>query len=386
MPTLPTSFPRRFKEVRFPYEFMELYSEPLKYFGGSSSGGAAPSSAGNPFGGETVNTLWHDKKAAATDFMALSGVQENHKKDKQMITGQRNRQIHSILQSGMRGGCHDCSKHDDIMRGGLMNMMSPSTIEGANVLAGRGLRGGVMKTQAGHQYLLQRLTARIAELDTTDVDVNGVGSTNPNGDTEPSPDDEIIMDLGEYLDNIIESVSTGNIESSNVKDARGFLKSLLEGGWQIPSNQLVMLQRNLDDTVRELQGALSNKASTYALSSDRKKVTRTVLTTLERARSVVEELVKKSDLSPKERKMVVSALRPKLRQQLAAQLESQVPGRLRRVPRDGEEMNPADYMAEPDFERTYGVPARPGWYTKLAAIPGKRVLPRSVAERIAARG
>lgn len=385
MPTLPTSFPRRFTEVRFPYEFTELYSKPIKYFG-ESTGGADPSSVGNPFGGETVNTLWHEKKSGATNYMAMAGVQENHHKDKQMITGQRNRQIHSILQAGMRGGCGDCSRNEDMMRGGLMNMMSPSTIEGANVLAGRGLRGGVMKTQAGHQYLLKRLTSRIAELDTTDVDVNGVGSTNPTGESEPTPDDEIIIELGESLDNIIESVSTGNIETSNVKDARGFLKALLEGGWQIPSNQLVMLQRDLDDTVRELEGALGNKAPSYALSSDRKKVTRTVLTTLERARSVVEELVKKSDLSPKERKMAVGTLRPKLRQQLAAQLESQVPGRLRRVPREGEPINPADYMAEPNFERTYGIPARPGWYTKLAAIPGKRVLPRSVAERIAARG
>jgi hypothetical protein len=385
MPTLPTSFPRHFREVRFPYEFTELYNKPVKYFG-ESSGGAAPSSVGNPFGGETVNSMWHDRKAANTDFMALSGVKENHKKDMQMVTGQRNRQIHSILQSGMRGGCNDCSKHEDSMRGGLMNMMSPSTIEGANVLAGRGLKGGTMRTQAGHQYLLRRLTARIAELDTTGNEVNGVGDSNPNGDTETTPDDEIIMNLGEYLDNIIESVSTGNIDSSNVKDGRGFLKALLEGGWQIPSNQLVMLQRNLGETVQELQSALGNRAPTYALSSDRKKVTRTVLTTLERARSVVEELVNKSDLSPKERKMAVGALRPKLRQQLAAQLESQVPGRLRGVPRDGEPLNPADYMAEPNFERTYAVPARPGWYTKLAAIPGSRVLPRSVAERIAARG
>lgn len=385
MPTLPTSFPRHFKEVRFPYEFAELYSKPIKYFG-ESTGGAAPSSVGNPFGGETVNTLWHEKKAANTEHMALAGVHENHTKDKQMITGQRNRQIHSILQAGMRGGCGDCSKHEDTMRGGLMNMMSPSTIEGANVLAGRGLRGGVMKTQAGHQYLLRRLTARIAELDSTGVDVEGVGSTNPNGDTETTPDDELIMDLGESLDNIIESVSTGNIDSSNVKDARTFLKSLLEGGWQIPSNQLVMLQRNLGETVQELESALGNRAPTYALSSDRKKVTRTVLTTLERARSVVEELVRKSDLSPNERKMAIGALRPKLRQQLAVQLESQVPGRLRGVPRDGEPLNPADYLAEPNFERTYAIPARPGWYTKLAAIPGNRVLPRSVAERIAARG
>jgi hypothetical protein len=385
MPTLPTSLPRHFTEVRFPYEFTELYNKPIKYFG-ESTDGIDPASVGNPFGGETVNTLWHEKKSASANYMAMARVQENHHKDKQMVTGQRNRQINAILRAGMRGGCGDCSKNENMMRGGLMNMMSPSTIEGANVLAGSGLRGGVMKTQAGHQYLLKRLTSRIAELDTSSADVNGVGSTNPTGESEPTPDDEIIMNLGESLDNIIEAVSTGYIDSSNLKDARSFLKSLLDGGWQIPSNQLVMLQRDLDDTVRELEAALSNKAATYQLYPDRKRLVRTMLTTLERARTVVEDLVKKSNLSPKERKLAIGTLRPKLRQQLAAQLESQVPGRLAGVPRDSALLNPADYLAEPNFENTYGIPARPGWYTKLAAIPGNRVLPRSVAERIAARG
>lgn len=378
---MPTSFPRHFREVRFPFEFAELYDKPLKWFGEPSAVGGGVS-FGNPFGGETVNTLWHDKKEAGADYMAMAGVRENRRKDVQALLGQKNRNIHKILEGGMNGGCGDCNKHEDMMRGGLMNMMSPSTIQGANVLAGRGMRGGVMRTEAGAQFLRKRLTARIAELDTVDSDVSGIGAENPTGAEELTEDNEMLVNLGEYLDYIIEAVSTGNIDSSGVNHARGFLKSLLAGGWQIPSNQLVNLQRNLNDTVQELEASLGNKAPTYALSSDRKKVVRTMLTTLERARSAVEQLVKNSDLSPKERKMVLENYKPQLKKQLAAQLESQQPGRLRRVPR-ADEPDAEDFVDDGAFERTYAVPKRPAWYVNLRAIPGKARLPRSVAERIA---
>lgn len=381
--TMPTSFPRKFLEVRFPYEFSELYNKPVQYFGESTMTGAG-ATFGNPFGGETVNTMWHERKGHNTDFMTMSGVRENILKDAQGIMGQKNRDIRKVLQAGMSGGCSDCGKREDMMRGGLMNMMSPSTIEGANVLAGRGMRGGVMQTNAGAQYLARRLTARIAELDTADSSVNGVGAQNPNDDGELNEDDKILVSLGEYLDNIIEAVATGNIDSGGVSQARGFLKSLLAGGWQIPSNQLVMLQRNLDNTVVELEASMGNKAPTYALSSDRKKIVRNMLTTLERARTTVEQLVKNSYLAPKERKMVLEGYKPKLKQQLSAQLESQIPGRLRGF-QQGNEVADDDFVDDGAFERTYKVPKRPSWYTSLAAIPGKVRLPRVVAERIAAQ-
>ena len=385
MPTMPTSLPRHSKEIRFPQELSELNHKPVRYFNDSMHGGNIDDSFGNPFATETsVNQLWHKTKDNNVDFMAMAGVRENHKKDRQMVTGEKNRHIYKMLQNGVRGGCSDCDRHEDMMRGGLMNMMGPSTIEGANVLAGRGMTGGVMRTQAGAQYLKKRLTARIAELDTTGQDVNGVGAENPNDEEKVDEDDTVLMNLGEYLDNMIESVSTGYIESSNVKDARGFLKSLLQGGWQIPSNQLVNLQRNLDDTVRELEASLGNKASTYALSSDRKKIVRTMLTTLERARSAVEQLVKNSNLSSKERKMVLEAYKPKLRLQLESQLYSQVPNRLRSYRQEGEP--PAeDFVNDGAFERTYAVARRPAWYVSLGSIPGKARLPRAVAERIAAK-
>lgn len=381
--TMPTSFPRHFREVRFPFEFAELYRAPRRWFDGTTMNGGAASSYGNPFGGESVNSLWHENKEIRADFMAMAGVRENQRKDAQMISGQRNHNIHDILKSGAK-------KHGT-------NMMPSTTIEGAHVLAGSGavggcndcgkhddMRGGVMRTQAGAQYIRKRLTARIAELDTTDAGVNGVGAENPNDVGEPTEDDETLMNLGEYLDYIIEAVSTGNIDSSGVGHARAFLKNLLAGGWQIPSNQLVNLQRNLDETVRELTASISNRAPTYALSSDRKKVVRTMLTTLERARSAVEQLVKNSYLSPKERKMVLDNYKPQLKKQLAAQLESQVPGRLRGVPRDGEP-DDADFVNDGAFQRTYAVPPRPSWYVNLQAIPGKIRLPRAVAEKIAAR-
>jgi hypothetical protein len=290
-----------------------------------------------------------------------------------MVTGQLNRGIRTILEAGKRNG--------------NMNMMSPSTIEGAHVLAGSGnMVGGVMRTQAGAQYLQKRLTARIAELDSVSSGVAGIGSDNPTDIQEPDEDDEIIIDLGEFLDNILEAVSTGYIDNTVVTNARGFLSSLLKIGWRIPSNQLVNIQRNLDETVRELTAALGNKAPTYALTAEKKKAARTALTNMERSRSVVEQLVRNSTLSPKERKMVLEAFRPKLKQQLQTQIESQIPGRLSKYTKAGEPIvNNDELVDDGAFAEAYAVAKRPSWYVNLAAIPGSRRLPRAVAEKIASR-
>jgi hypothetical protein len=381
MPTLPTSLPHKYAEIRFPQELSELNNKPLRYFGEATGG----MSFGNPFQSQTVNTMWHDKKREESNYMAMAGVRENIRKDAQMITAAKNRRLGKVLE----GGCGMCeNRNDETVRGrginGHMNTLSPSTIEGANVLAGRGMHGGVMKTLAGAQYLRKRLTARIAELDTTDSDVNGVGSDNPNDVTELSLDDEIVVDLGQYLDDILESVATGYFDASSLASARGFLSKLLEGGWMIPSGQLVGVQRNLDESVVELEAAVSNKGNTYALTAEKKKLVRTMLTVFERARSVIRELVKNSYLSPKERKMVLQAYKPQLKKQLAVQVETQIPGRLKKERNDNVDPE-IPFVDAGAFERTYSIPKRPTWYTSLGSIPGTRRLPRAVAERIAAR-
>jgi len=383
--TLPTSFPRRFPEVRFPFEFSELYGDASRmYFNDAPMTGGAHQKFGNPFGGETVNTMYHARKHEDSNRMVGAQIVTDRVKDFQQLTNAHNSAINrQINTESVRGGCHTCEDYKD-MRGGLMNMMSPSTIEGANVLAGRGMRGGVMRTQAGAQYLQKRLTERISELDTVSSGVLGVGEEDTGDSDKITEDEDVLISLGEHLDNILDGVATGNIDSSTVNSSRAFLSGLLKTGWMIPSNQLVSVLRNVDETIQELQASLGNKAPTYQLTADKKKVARQSLTVLERAKSVVDQLVKKSYLSPSERKMVLSSFRPKLKQQLQAQLESQIPGRMDKYTRNNEPVTNIDNLVDDGaFAATYAVAKRPSWYVSLAAIPGSRRLPRQVAERIA---
>lgn len=379
---MPTSLPRNFPEVRFPWEFTELYVKPIKWFGSSSVG----MGIGAPFDGITVNTLHHKNKYEDSLRHVQERVLSNRRRQIAQETGQSNRMINRILDRGIesKGGCMSCEKDwsGGAFRNGHMNMMSPSTIEGANVLAGRGIRGGTMRTQAGAQWLRSRLTARVAELDNVSSEVAGVGDSNPLNIDEIDEDESLILDLGDYLDNILENVSTGYFDSQSISSARGFLKTLLQGGWQIPSNQLVVVQRNIDSIIEELTASLGNKAPTYALTSEKKKIVRTMLTTMNRAKTVIEELVKNSFLSPSERKMVLGSYKPKLKQQLAAQVESQIPGRLKGYKQE-EVPDENDLVDDGAFNTTYAVAKRPSWYTSLSAIPGKIRLPRVVSEKIA---
>ena len=372
--TLPTSFPRRFPEVRFPYEFTELYNVPLKYFDSPTAG----MGIGAPFDGITENTLYHKHKHADELKRVQERVLGNVRRRIYQETGQAQHRKRAVIS----GGCRSCREPD--WSGGAHKGWQdvPTTIEGAEVLAGSAMRGGVMRTEAGAQFLRERLTARVAELDTVSPEVAGVGDANPMGETEPSEDDTAVEKLGEYLDGILDSVATGYFDGGSTSFSRGFLSMLLKIGWRIPANQLVKLQRNVDDTIVELTAALSNKKQTYALTADKKKIVRTMLTVLERARSTIKELVSKSDLSPRERKMVLQNYKPKLKQQLAAQVESQIPGRLLKYQRTDEPLEGEDFVNDGAFERTYRSDTRPAWYVALDAIPGKIRLPRQVAEKI----
>lgn len=372
--TLPTSFPRRYPEVRFPYEFTELYNVPLKWFDTPTMG----MGIGAPFDGITENTLYHKNKHEDE----LKQVQERVLGDVRRRIYQETGQAQHSKRKVISGGCRSCGDPD--WSGGSHKGWTdvPTTIEGARVLCGRGMQGGVMRTEAGAQYLRERLTARVAELDTVSPEVAGVGDANPTDEKEPSEDDMAVEKLGEYLDGILDSVATGYFDGGSTTFSRGFLSTLLKIGWRIPANQLVNVQRNIDDTIVELTGALSNKKQTYALDANKKKIVRTMLTVMERARSTIKELVSKSDLSPRERKMALNAYKPKLKQQLAAQVESQVPGRLTQYQRTDEPIEAEDFVNDGAFERTYRSDTRPAWYVALDAIPGKIRLPRQVAEKI----
>ena len=133
--TLPTSFPRRFPEVRFPYEFTELYNVPLKYFDSPT----AVMGIGAPFDGITENTLYHKHKHADELKRVQERVLGNVRRRIYQETGQAQHRKRAVIS----GGCRSCREPD--WSGGAHKGWQdvPTTFEGAEVLAGSAMRGGV---------------------------------------------------------------------------------------------------------------------------------------------------------------------------------------------------------------------------------------------------
>ena len=139
-------------EVRFPSEFTARYMTPLAFFG-------APPSV---FGGAVDGVEWPPNDGFANDN-DLFHKQKQRESVEEVARAVRNRQVQRINQTTHNGREIMGGTHDE-MAGGARYGGTPTTIEGAPVLAGRGLRGGVMRTQAGRQHVVSRLQSRVGEL------------------------------------------------------------------------------------------------------------------------------------------------------------------------------------------------------------------------------
>jgi hypothetical protein len=293
---MPTSFPRWFPEVRFPYEFTALYDKPLAYFEDKPQGfqGAG---VGAPFDGISENTVYHrykhDEMLRGVQGKILSDVSRRIKQ----ITGQSNRQVahQKLEESGMLSGGVGSDAH------------STGQIEGANVLAGRGrLNGGVMRSQAGKQYLQRRLTSRIQEL-------NRIGDLSQgfpiaiNRDVDYTEEDKAVMSVGEHLDAIVDVVNeSAKLGSDSVKDSRGYVSALKEIGWRFPQNALTVMIREVGVAINALNGYM-NSGKGQAFRAESNLNAKVILNNLKKGLKLLEYLTTKSTLSPKERKMALAS-------------------------------------------------------------------------------
>ena len=314
---MPTSLPRRFMEIRFPAEFTAVYNTPEQWFSGGSSmagGGGLLGQDGHgmyspewpPRDGlsQSTNGDWHKQKHAD----ALRQVAE---KVRNLQISRMNQMTHQPYTQ-MVGAAEECC-------GGARYGGTPTTIEGANVLSGRGLRGGVMRTLAGREFVESRLKSRIRELNNIDALAEGQ-ELMPKPTMDRGEDEDVIASIGESMDALNDAFTSGGVESESVSQARNLLKALTEVGWKIPQNLITGVQRNVEEMLTTIQQVLGTANPNFVINSEKKKRVRTIFQILERCAMVMVELARVSDLSPQERKMALAALRPALTQQASSQL------------------------------------------------------------------
>lgn len=361
---MPTSFPRAYPEVRFPEEFSILYNKPKQYYPDTVRGGSffTPLVAG-----DDENSRWHILKHQEAQAQVRAMIRDEQLRRINQVTGQTRRQLrHQMVE----GGCMSCG-YDRTDRGGACDWdvmpkkpegdeafggvggfpHSTGQIEGSPVLAGRGRRmlGGVMRTQAGQQFLKNRLSARVRDLD-------GIASNVLGADFKPkaepiTEDDRALVSLGESLDIISDGVAVGNYDRSIVEAGRAFLNGLKTIGQRVPQNSITTLLRDLEELMGDILKTYDTRRTDYALSAERKKFARQTYLVLEKARALLKYLTTKSTLSPAERKMALDNYRPETAKQ-SKSLRELIP-------------NPASYTpsASGDFADIYDFPvSKPSWY------------------------
>jgi len=318
--TMPTSLPHRFMEVRFPADFTAQYVAPLAWFPGASDvpsmSGGGVSIYGRPGHGmyapewppndgfQNDNQIWHKQKGLDRLNQVATQVRN--------LQIQRMNQMTHMPYSVMAGGCDECT-------GGARYGGTPTTIEGARVLAGRGLRGGVMRTLAGRQHVERRLAARVGELDLRDAVAEQMPFPSAPKEAGLTEDDTTLKSLGEYMDILDDSFTSAAIETDTVAAARGVLSTLLKVGWRIPQNLITPTLRQVNEMLNAVNQVAGATNPQTVLTAEKKKRLRTVFQVLERARTVLKELSAKSDLSPQERRMATQALAGELQGQVASQ-------------------------------------------------------------------
>ena len=300
--TLPSHLVRN--PVRFPYDFTQRYNRPFAY-AGELHGGAGASPAWPPEDGLTPETIAHRNWAEQAAEEVAERIRQKALRRVQQVTYHGQRQM---ALSELQGGC-------DMCEGGARYGGTPTTIEGARVLAGRGrLIGGVMRTQAGAQFLKSRLTSRIRELNRIDSLRQGVDlEPLPSRDAVLTEDDVYVEELGAYLDSILDAVTTANFTAESVSAANGLEKSLKKTGWRIPQNSITTILRDVNDMLIELRKAyrigISGKVneSEFQLGANSRRNLRQIFIVLERVRDLIDYLTTKSTLSAKERKAAIAA-------------------------------------------------------------------------------
>lgn len=367
--TMPTSPLWDRVEVRFPSEFTARYMTPLSYFGSPPSmfGGAVDGVEWPPNDGfANDNDLFHKQKQ-------LEAVEE-------VARAVRNRQVQRMNQMTHNSREVMCGTHDEMEGAGLFDVLktgatkllksktgrnallkyapgmaskaygmvkgafnrgddevvvsrkrqgdddrggaryggTPTTIEGAPVLAGRGLRGGVMRTLAGRQHVVKRLQSRVGELNAREAVSQGVPPPAP-AVSEIREDADEIEAISEFLDILDDNFTSGAIDAEAISAARGLLKTVTRLGYMIPQNLLTPLLRQVESMLSNIEAVANSTQQDFMPSGERRKRLRTIFQVLERVRTALEALSSVSDLSARERQMAMMATLPEIHQEVASQ-------------------------------------------------------------------
>ena len=370
--TMPTSFPRRYPEVRFPADFTALYQGPFAYVpngigtvrGGNSAAGVSwPPNDGL----QDMNDVWHKQKQEERIAQVRAGIQSRQRSRINAITGGHPnlalyQGMETIDSHGYSGGCGSCE-------GGSFGN------EGAQVLAGRGRRmmGGVMRTLAGRQHVARRLTSRVGEFNAisqSNFQEPWASSGQPAG--IPTETGNVVIELGEHLTALSDAMTSGVWDKDTTKEARGILNTLLQSGWAIPQNQITMVLRQVTNALSGIQ-RIAGTANLPAQGKD-KNILKLIYLILERCRVVLEDLSSVSDRSPEERKLRLDALVPTLGKFTEAQRVARMPGSIR--PGLGARGVRPPPLASGDTQYVFpNQPVAPVGWRGIAGMPGNIPLP-----------
>ena len=369
--TMPTSPLWDRVEVRFPADFTSLYSTPLGYFGGGGirggTGGNPEGVAWPPVDGFANDSeIYHKQKAQEAVEQVARHVRNLQVQRINQITHMPSQQMGNTADErtyieGDSGVVQGSGFFGDALgtlfgakTAPLVKAASPflryipgigsyagaigtaadmidktfnkpgaegsgrwsyspgtGTIEGAPVLAGRAkpLRGGVMRTQAGRQYVQSRLSARIDELNLRDS-VGANTEPPPSAPVEALEGGEEIGAIGDYMDVLDDNFTSGAIDTESLAAARGLLKNLTKVGFRIPQNIITPILRQVTEMLSTVEALTNTPAAlgAYKPTGDRAKRLRTIFQILERCRTILIELSEKSDLSSQERQMALRSL------------------------------------------------------------------------------
>jgi len=378
---MPTSFPRNYPEVRFPYDFTQLYDKPFAYYPSAHAHrGAGLRSA--TFDGLSPNSINHRNKYMEEQAMVDERIRQKQVRRLNQLTANPGRVMaYTVLEEGSgKGGCMSCEPGD---RGGARYGTADGQIEGAPVLAGRGLLGGVMRTQAGRQFLQSRLTARIKDLNAIEAAKAGIEQVEePPTEQDLTADDEAVSALGEYLEIISDAMASANWSKDATDAARKFVSTLLKIGWRIPQNSITPMLREVSQYIAELRRYFlaGNVPGAFNLSAEKLRQLRNTFLLMERARAVLEYLSTKSTLSPDERRMALNAFKPRLAKLVRAQQLYAAPGRaVPPIPAG----RPAPPVPAGRYAEIFPARAVPAWYRRNPAVPGRVLLEPDVGDELA---
>jgi len=191
-----------------------------------------------------------------------------------------------------------------------------------------GLRGGVITTKEGQEWLQKRIKERIEEY-------GALSSGGPAKAYTPIPTSPY-MELDIIFSSLFTALSSGSYTSAVAESANKLLMAFLKVGSVITPSQLADYSRNLGKVTASIRPSVGNESGTtrgftYEPSEERKRLIDQIYRTFQLCDQVVKEIARTIYESQSSRDQVMSSLTSRLLGSQAAAFNPTVSGPNRQV-------------------------------------------------------